>query len=586
MLDKRRLPIASLVDLLGQRAAEQRDERAYVFLSDKGDEEAVMTVGELQRRAAGVAGRLRRSSNPGDRALLLFGPGLDFIIGYFGCVLAGAIPVPMMLPRRNSSLDSSASIVASCTPRFVVTNARVRTARPDLGDRFSQPQVQWVTVDEAAEPSGEAEQELPMPRPDDIAFLQYTSGSTSDPKGVMVTHGNLIENLEMLRLGLCNTRQSSYASWVPLYHDMGLIANVLQSLYLGSLCVLLAPLTFMQRPLSWLRAIHRYRAEVAGAPNFAFDLCVQRFRADQMRDVDLSCWKVAFNGAEPVRAETLERFTATFHPYGFDPGAMHPQYGMAEATVCVSSGHRGAGPVIRAISVDAFRRNQIAAPAGKDDTLRVVGCGKNVPGQRMAIVDMQTRRRLAPDCIGEVWLSGPHICRGYWQNPEATTATFEARIDGDEASELWLRTGDLGFMDAAGELFITGRSKDMMIVRGMNYYPQDIEKTVYDSHPALRRHCGAAFSVLTDAGEKVVLVQEVERTHRRGLDIEEIIACIREAVANEHEIALDTIVLIRPGAIPKTTSGKIQRSLARQMWLQNSFEPMDATQIQVEGVQS
>src|ERR1700731_3222784 len=420
MLDKRRLPFTSLVDLLARRAAEQAHERAYVFLSDKGDEEAVLTFAELQRCAAAMAARLRQSSAPGDRALLLFGPGLDFIIAYFGCVLAGVIPVPMMLPRRNSSLDSSASIVASCTPRFVMTNARVRSARPDIVERFSAPQMQWFAVDQA-EQSHEPQHGMAVPSPDDIAFLQYTSGSTSDPKGVMVTHGNLIENLEMIRLGLRNTRQSTYASWVPLYHDMGLIANVLQSMYLGSLCVLLAPLTFMQRPLSWLRGIYRYRAEVAGATNFAFDLCVQRFRADQMRDVDLSCWKVAFNGAEPVRAEPLDRFSATFRPYGFDPRAMHPQYGMAEATVCVSSGHRGAGPVIRTISVDAFRRNQIAAPAGKDDTLRVVGCGKNVPGQRMAIVGMQTRRRLGPDCIGEVWLSGPHICRGYWQNPEATT---------------------------------------------------------------------------------------------------------------------------------------------------------------------
>jgi len=579
MLDRRRLPFTSLVELLGRRAAEQADERGYVFLSDRGEEEAALTFGELQRRAGAVATGLLQSSNPGDRALLLFGPGLDFIIAYFGCVLAGVIPVPMMLPRRNSSLDSSASIVANCTPRFVMTNARVRTARPDLEDRFSRLQMQWFTVDEAVAPSGEAEREMPMPRPDDIAFLQYTSGSTSDPKGVMVTHGNLIENLEMLRLVLGNTRRSTYASWVPLYHDMGLIANVLQSLYLGSLCVLMAPLTFMQRPLSWLRAIHQYRAELAGAPNFAFDLCVQRFRPDQMQGVDLSCWKVAFNGAEPIRADTIERFTATFRPYGFDPGAMHPQYGMAEATVFVSSGHRADGTVIRPISVDAFRRHQIAAPAGRDDTIRVVGCGKNVPGQRIAIVDTQTGCRLPPDCIGEVWLSGPHICKGYWRNPEATRETFEARIEGEEDSEPWLRTGDLGFLDAAGELFITGRHKDMMIVRGMNYYPQDIERTVYDSHPALRRHCGAAFSVLTDSGEKVVLVQEVERTHRRLLDIEEIIACIREAVANEHEIALDTIVLIRPGTIPKTTSGKIQRSLARQMWLQNSLEPIDVAQI-------
>jgi acyl-CoA synthetase (AMP-forming)/AMP-acid ligase II len=575
MLDKRRLPFTSLVDLLARRAAEQRDERAYVFLSDKGDEEAVLTFGELQRCAAAMAARLRQSSAPGDRALLLFGPGLDFIIAYFGCVLAGVIPVPMMLPRRNSSLDSSASIVASCTPRFLMTNARVRSARPDIVERFSRPQMQWFTVDQA-EQSHEPQQGLAMPSPDDIAFLQYTSGSTSDPKGVMVTHGNLIENLEMIRLALATTRGSTYASWIPLYHDMGLILNVLQSLYLGSLCVLLAPVAFIQRPLSWLRAIHQYRAEVAGAPNFAFDLCVQRFRADQMQDVDLSCWKLAFNAAEPIRADTIERFTATFRPYGFDPRAMHPLYGMAEATVLVSSGHRGAGPAIRAISPDAFRGNEIAAPAHPGSAYRLVGCGRNIVGQRIAIVDPHTSRRLGSDCIGEVWVGGPHICKGYWQNPEATNATFEARIEGDGDNERWLRTGDLGFMDAAGELFITGRSKDMIIVRGINYYPQDIENTVYNSHPALRRHFGAVFSVLTDSGEKVVLVQEVERAHRRGLDIEEIVACIREAVANEHEIALDTIVLIRPGGIPKTTSGKIQRSLARELWLQNSFEPIDA----------
>jgi acyl-CoA synthetase (AMP-forming)/AMP-acid ligase II len=579
MLDKRRLPFSSLVDLLCRRAAEQGDERAYVFLSDKGNEEAILTFGELQRRAAGVAARLRRNSDPGDRALLLFGPGLDFIIAYFGCILAGLIPVPMMLPRRNSSLDSSASIVASCSPRFLMTNARVRSTRQDVVQRFNGSQMQWFTVDQTAEQPDEPHEVPATPSSDDVAFLQYTSGSTSDPKGVMVTHGNLIENLEMIRLALGNTRRSTHVSWVPLYHDMGLILNVLQSLYLGALCVLLAPVTFVQRPLNWLRAIHEYRAEVAGAPNFAFDLCAQRFRADQMQGVDLSCWKVAFNAAEPVRADTIERFTAAFQPYGFEPRAMRPLYGMAEATLLISSGPRATSPVTRPVSLDAFRRNEIAAPAGADDTYRVIGCGESILGQRIAIVDPQTRCRLPPDCIGEVWVGGPHVCKGYWQNPAATKSTFQARIAGDRDDQPWLRTGDLGFMDAAGELYITGRNKDMMIVRGMNYYPQDIENTVYDSHPALRRHCGAAFSMLTEGGEKVVLVQEVERTQRRGLDIEEIVGCIREAVANNHEIALDTIVLIRPGAIPKTTSGKIQRSLARQMWLQNSFEPIDAAQI-------
>jgi acyl-CoA synthetase (AMP-forming)/AMP-acid ligase II len=576
MLDKSRLPFASLVDLLRCRAAEQENERAYVFLSDKGAEEAVLTFGELERRARAVAVALTRSTQRGDRALLLFGPGPDFIIAYFGCVLAGVIPVPMMLPRRNSSLGSSASIVANCAPRVIMTNARLRTTRPDIVERFSGTERQWFIVDEAGEQPSEGNRALPMPGTDDIAFLQYTSGSTSDPKGVMVAHGNLIENLEMIRLALGNTARSTYVSWIPLYHDMGLILNVLQTLYLGSLCVLVAPVTFMQRPLSWLHAIHQCRAEVAGAPNFAFDLCVQRFRPDQMEGVDLSCWKLAFNAAEPIRADTIERFTETFRPYGFDPRAVHPLYGMAEATVLVSSGRRGSGPVIRAINVDAFRRNEIAPPAAEHQVHRVVGCGRNIIGQRLAIVDPSTRRRLSADCIGEVWVSGPHICKGYWRNPDATQAIFQARIEGDEDDETWLRTGDLGFIDDSGELFITGRSKDMIIVRGINYYPQDIENTVYNSHPALRQYFGAVFSVLTENGEKVVLVQEVERTHRHAIDTEEIVGCIREAVSNEHEIALDAIMLIRPGTIPKTTSGKIQRNLTRQMWLQNSFEPIDA----------
>ncbi len=579
MLDKRQSDFNSLVDLITRRAVEQHDERGYVFLSDKGDEETALTFGELHRRAMAVAAHLRESGNPGERALLLFGPGLDFIIAYFGCVLAGVIAVPMMLPRRNSSLGASASIVANATPRFLITNERVHSTRPDVIERFSAPQRQWI-ITEQVEATNAANPRLPMLRPDDIAFLQYTSGSTSDPKGVMVTHRNLIENLEMMRHALGNTRQSTYASWIPLYHDMGLIANVLQSLYVGSLCVVLAPMTFMQRPLSWLRAIHRYRAEVAGAPNFAFDLCVQRFRADQMQDVDLSCWKVAFNGAEPVRADTIERFAATFAPYGFDRRAMNPQYGMAEATVMVSAGPRLAGPVIRTVGLQAFRRNEIAAPAGEKDKHRMVGCGRSVVGQRLAIVHPATRCLIGSDRIGEIWVSGPNVSKGYWQNPAATRATFDARIEGDPGDECWLRTGDLGFMDESGELFITGRAKDMIIVRGINYYPQDIESTVYNSHPALRRHFGAVFSVPDESGEKLVLVQEVERSQRRGLDTEEIKACIREAVANEHEVALDSIVLISPGEIPKTTSGKIQRSLTRQMWLQNSFEPIGAARSQ------
>jgi acyl-CoA synthetase (AMP-forming)/AMP-acid ligase II len=574
MLDSRRPPFfTSLVDLLRYRTTKQPNDRAYIFLSDQGREESVLTFAELDQRASDVAARLAHSQIS-DRALLLFGPGLDFIIAYFGCLLAGVIAVPMMLPRRNSSLDSSASILADCSPRFAMTNANLSSARPDVLERFQGYRMEWLILDEGSGRSLDQNRLLPTPGPEDIAFLQYTSGSTSDPKGVMVTHGNLIENLEMIRLTLDNTGQSTHANWVPLYHDMGLILNVLQSLYVGAPCVLLAPATFIQRPLQWLRAIHNYRAEVAGAPNFAFDLCVRRFRADQVKDLDLSCWKLAFNAAEPVRADTIERFAETFSPYGFEPRVMNPLYGMAEATVLVSGGRRGAGPIVRTVSRDGFQRHQIAAPAGREDAHRVVGCGRNIIGQRIAIVDPETRRRLEADRIGEVWVGGPHVCKGYWNNPDTTRSIFQARIEGE--NEPWLRTGDLGFIDEAGELFITGRIKDVIVVRGINYYPQDIENTVYDSHPALRRHGGAAFSVLTeDNEEKVILVQEVDRSHRRDIEIEEIVACIREAVANEHEIALDSIVLIRPGTIPKTTSGKIQRSAVRRMWLQNSFKATD-----------
>jgi len=572
MLDSSRPTFfASLVDLLRYRAAEQPNDRAYAFVSDQGREEAELTFAALEQRASAVAARLAHSGEPGERALLLFGPGLDFIVAYFGCLIAGVIPVPMMLPRRNSSLDASASILTNCSPRYVMGNAHLRGARPDVIERFSGGGMQWVIVDELDAPTAAATRALPTLGRDDIAFLQYTSGSTSDPKGVMVSHGNLLENLEMIRVAVGNTRRSSHASWVPLYHDMGLILNVLETIYLGAPCILMAPVTFMQRPMSWLRAIHNYRIEVAGGPNFAFDHCVERFRPEQVKDLDLSCWKMAFNAAEPVRADSIDRFVATFAPYGFDARAVHPLYGMAEATVLVSSGRRGDGPIYRTVSRKAFQQNEIAAAADPTDGHRVVGCGKNIPGQELAIVDPETRRRLPADQIGEVWVSGPHICKGYWRNPEATAAVFGAVIEG-EGDARWLRTGDLGFLDAAGELFIAGRLKDVVIVRGNNHYPQDIENTVYGCHPSLRRHCGAVFSVPTDDREKVVLVQEVERTRSHQADSEEIKETIREAVANEHEISFDSIVLIRPGTIPKTTSGKIQRSLTRRLWLDNAFE--------------
>jgi acyl-CoA synthetase (AMP-forming)/AMP-acid ligase II len=567
-----RAEFSSFVDVLRCRAAEQPNDPAYMFLPGRGAERLSLSFAELYARARAAALSLAEHGQKGDRAVLLFSPGLEFIVAFFACLLAGVIAVPMMVPRRATSRDASAAILADCSPRFAMTRRDLLTdTRPDLTERFGSAQLDWVFVDLSSAGSRELWTPLPLPARDDVAFLQYTSGSTSAPKGVIVSHGNLIENSEMIRIAFGNTRKSTHVSWVPLYHDMGLILNVLQSLYIGALCVLMAPVSFMQRPLSWLRAIHDYRAEVASGPNFAFDLCVRRHRPEEIHGIDLSCWKVAINGAEPVRANTIARFASTFAAYGFDANSIQPAYGMAEATLLISTGRRGAGPVIRKVSRDALQRNRSVVPIQGGDAQMLVGCGRQLRGERLAIVDPETRMPLAPGLAGEVWVAGPHVAGGYWRNPGATAAVFKVQTATDEAP-CWLRTGDLGFLDEDGELYISGRIKDVIIIRGINHYPQDIEETVQDCHPALRHDGGAAFGAPDQNDEEgLVIVQEVERTFRRQIAVEEIIASIREAIVREHEIAPRDIVLIRSGSLPKTTSGKVQRSLTRQMFLTGSL---------------
>jgi acyl-CoA synthetase (AMP-forming)/AMP-acid ligase II len=561
---------SSLVALLARRAESQPDEPAYIFLSDRGAEEATLTFRQLHDAALALAARLTRIAQPGDRAILVFPPGLEFLVAFFGCQIARVIAVPMMMPRRQSARDSSSAIMANCEPVVALTNPAFAT-RTDLHARFSGEQIQWLTVNLAAVEPGAAD--LPAPNPQDIAFLQYTSGSTSEPKGVAVSHANMLANLEMIRLSLGNTRRSTYVNWVPLYHDMGLILNALQALYVGALCVLMAPNGFMQRPLNWLRAIDRYRGEVGCSPNFGFDLCVSRYRADQMQGVDLSSWKVALNGAEPVHADTIKRFIDTFAGHGFDPAAIFPAYGMAEATLLIAGGHRGSGHVTRTVSRSGLQAHAAGAPVDRADTQTLVGCGRALVNERIAIVEPESRRRLPSDAVGEIWVNGPNVTQHYWRNSEATKTNLTAQMAGEDDGANWLRTGDLGFLDVTGELFITGRIKDLIIVRGINHYPQDIERTVQALNRAFRQNCGAAFSVPDDSGEEtLVVVQEVERTERHGIDSAEMTGIIRQGVTDQHELYARHIMLIRPGALPKTTSGKIQRSLTRQLWLERRFD--------------
>ena len=563
---------SSLVAVLEHRAATQGEERALIFLTDRGAEDSVLTFRQLHDAANAVAQRLAAAAKPGDRALLVFPPGLEFVVAFFGCLIARVIAVPMMVPRRQSSRDSSGSIVANCKPALVLTSPAL-ALRDDLAARFAGHDLQWLNVD--LTPGTPGAIELPRPRSEDIAFLQYTSGSTSDPKGVVVTHAMLLANMAMAQKALGTGKHSTCVNWLPLYHDMGLILGVVGSMYLGALCVLLAPSGFIQRPLTWLRAISHYRAEITASPNFAYDLCVARLRADQMEGVDLSSWKIILVGAEPIRATTLEKFIETFAPYGLAPLAINPGFGMAEATLIVSMSPVGAGHATRTLSRAALQGNVIRDPDDKDDAHVLVGCGYPIPDSRLAIVDPQTLRRLPPDTVGELWINGAHVARAYWDNPGATTASLQARIEGEDG--VWLRSGDLGFLDSAGQLFITGRMKDLIIIRGMNHYPQDIELTVERAHPALRQNGGAVFSVPDDRGEEtLVVVQEVERTARNRIDPEEITGIIREAVATEHEAFARHIVLIRPQTLPKTTSGKVQRSLTRKLWQEGKLDYLTA----------
>jgi acyl-CoA synthetase (AMP-forming)/AMP-acid ligase II len=560
---------SSLVALLAERARSRADERAYAFLGDRGAEDATLTYGELYRAAQALAARLAGLARRGDRAVLVFPPGLEFMVGFFGCLIAGIIAVPMMMPRRNSARDSSAAILANCEPVIALTTSAF-ALRSDLKARFEREGLQWLAV--GLDRDGPRDASVPLPNPDDIAFLQYTSGSTSDPKGVAVSHANLLANLEMIRLSLGNTERSTYVNWVPLYHDMGLILNALQAFYVGAPCVLMAPNGFMQRPLNWLRAIHTYKAEVACSPNFGYDLCVGRYRPEQMEGIDLSRWKIALNGAEPVRAETIIKFIETFAPHGFQRSAVFPAYGMAEATLLISGGCRGAGHVTRTVSQAALQAHRVAPPVDVADAQTLVGCGRALEGERIAIVDPDHLRRVPTGQVGEIWVNGPNVAGSYFRNEAATTSGLHARIEGEvEAS--WLRTGDLGFLDEAGELFVTGRIKELIIIRGINHYPQDIEQTVQRLHPSLRQNGGATFSVRDENGEETLaIVQEIERTERNRIDMEELKGLIREGVTDQHELFARHIELIRPGTLPKTTSGKIQRGLARKLWLDGRLD--------------
>ena len=521
----------------------------------------------LDTRARAIGARLRAEAGEGGRVLLLHPPGLEFVASFFGCLYGGVVAIAAYPPRNARHMPRIEAILQDAQVRVIVsTREGLAKVEPWLGERASA--FRLIASDDLiqADPSWRR----PALRPESLALLQYSSGSTGQPRGVMITHANIMANAEMIRRQFGYHDQSTFVSWLPIYHDMGLIGNLLQPLYLGTSTVLMPPAAFLQKPVRWLAAISRQRARTTGAPNFAFDLCARVITAEQKAELDLSCLELIYNGSEPIDARAFDRFADAFASCGLRRTSLYACYGMAETTLLATGGKPGEG--YRALRLDpaALGRNEaVEVAAGRSDGLSSVSCGRSVVDQELAIVDPVSLQARPPSTVGEIWLRGAHVSPGYWGQPERTAESMAARqADG---SGPWLRTGDLGFLKD-GELYVTGRIKDVIIVRGKNHYPQDIERTAELSHPALQPGSCAAFALRIDGVEHVGIAAEVQRTALRTLDGPAVVSAIRRAVLEAHELSVFAVTLLKPVTLPKTSSGKLQRFAARAGWESGTLE--------------
>ena len=572
---------STLVEILRWRALHQPNRLAYTFLLDGETEEVHLTYADLDQQARAIGAWLQSLEAYGERALLVYPPGLEFIAGFFGCLYAGVVAIPVYpphSPRLDKSLPKFRAIANDAQPVVALTSSALLTLAENI--RAQAPDLQalpWIATDTIPVSLAENWQQ-PALSSTSLAFFQYTSGSTAAPKGVMLTHSNVLHNSALIEHYFEHTAESRGVIWLPLYHDMGLIGGVIQPLYAGFPVTLMSPISFVQAPRRWLQAISRTRATTSGGPTFAFDLCVSKITPEQRATLDLSSWDMAFTGAEQIHYETLERFVEVFGPCGFRRETFYPGYGLAEATVFVSGGSKAASPIFLPVQSAALEHNRMVAACTGDDGARTfVGCGKTLGDQQIVIVHPETLTRCSPDEVGEIWVSGPSVAQGYWNRPEDTERTFRAYL-ADTGEGPFLRTGDLGFLKD-GELFVTGRLKDLIIVDGRNYYPQDIELTVEQSHPSLRPGCCAAFSVDVTGKERLVILAEVERRYqpkRQQLPLtSEIVQAIRRVVGEHHELRVHTVSLLKPGAIPRTSSGKIQRHACRANFLTGSLDVIE-----------
>jgi acyl-CoA synthetase (AMP-forming)/AMP-acid ligase II len=585
---------SNLVDLLRDRAEHKPDQLAYRFLADGETSQQTLTYLQLHQQAVQIASYLQSFLSPGDRVLVVYpySAGLEFIAAFFGCLYAGAIAVtdnppvsPQAIVKLQTRLESS-QCRAILSTKALIEQLKIQFSVEKEEETRRGTSLRWVATDDLLDQNLAIDWQKPPINGDTVAFLQYKTGYTGTPKGVIVTHGNVLHNSAIIYKAFGHHNNSKGLIWLPLFHDMGLIGGVVQPLYGSFPVTLMSPVALVQKPFRWLEAISEYQATTSGGPNFAYDLVCRTATPEKLEQLDLSSWDVAFSGAEPVRWDTLKRFAEIFGPCGFKPEAFYPCYGMAETTLFISGGHKHQTPNILWVDPVALEHNQViqtqetslANNPQSRKTRSLVSCGFPWLADEVMIVDPQELTPRDADQVGEILVSGKGVGLGYWDKPEDTETTFRVYVEGRGP---YLRTGDLGFLQD-GELYITGRIKDMMILWGRNRYPQEIEATLDTCHPAIRAGHSAAFSVETELGEQLIIAAEIERRYLRNLNVEEVVNAIRQAIAEQNTVDVFAIVLLKTTTIPKTTSGKIQRRACRTKFLEGSLDSVGQWRLDTE----
>ena len=561
---------STLVHLVQARVAASPDKIVFTLLNETLDEEATLSYADLDVQARRIARRLLDGGYGGECVLLLYPTSAEFITAFFGCLYAGAVAVPVYPPRANRSVERIRAIATSARARAALTTADVLS---NIARRFTLPPeldaLTWIATSHDDDP-GDDTGSIPEIEPEQIAYLQYTSGSTGAPKGVMITHANLLCTLKDIHRNALHDEHTVMVTWLPVFHDLGLIYGLLQPIYNDFPCYVMAPLVFLKTPVNWLLALARYRATHTAAPNFGYDLCARLVDPSDVAGLDLSHWRAAIICAEPVRKPTVDAFSRKFRAIGFREKAFCPCFGLAEATLKVTATTANDPVVFAAMDPDALAANRALPVADPDgETRYFANCGRTHIDAKVVVVQPDTLTPCGENEIGEIWTAGGNVARGYWENDEATAETFGGMLASGEGP--FMRTGDLGFL-RDGDLYVAGRVKDLIIIRGRNHYPQDIESTTQNAHPDLVAGAGVAFSIDEENRERLVVLQEVKRTALRHLIVEEVVSAIRKAVALEHELEVHAVGLLKPARILKTSSGKLQRNACKQQFLDGALD--------------